>query len=90
MARALGTLGVTLVLAALAGIVPPHAPWILVVLAIGAWRARTEWRGAYELHAFEGACPRCGEPLRLEDRYVTPPLPVPCYGCHAQPLLRLE
>ena len=90
MTRALGTLAVTVVLAAVAGIVPPHVPWILGVLAIGAWRARAEWRGELALHAFEGRCPRCGEKLALEDRYITPPITVPCYGCHAQPQLHLD
>lgn len=75
--------------AVVAGLVPPHAPWALAVLGLGAWRARVEWRGEYELHRFEGSCPRCGGALRLDEKYVTPPLAVPCYGCHAQPRLTL-
>lgn len=90
MVRALATLGVTILLAALVGIIPPHVPWILGVLALGAWRTRGEWKGEYALHAFAGPCPRCGEPLRLEEKFITPPLAVPCYSCHAQPQLQLE
>jgi hypothetical protein len=88
--RAALTGGATLLGAALAGIIPPHVPWILGVMGFGAWRARAEWRGAYELHGFEGACPRCGAALKLDEKYVTPPLVVPCYACHAQPQLRLD
>lgn len=87
--RAALTSGATLVGAAVAGIIPPHVPWALAVLGFGAWRARAEWRGEYELHAFEGACPRCGTALELKEKYVTPPLAVPCYSCHAQPQLTL-
>ena len=88
--RALATGGLTLPAAVLAGLIPPHFPWALGVLGFGAWRARGEWRGEYRLHAFEGACPRCGNALKLDERYITPPLAVPCYGCHAQPQLTLE
>lgn len=90
MARALATAAASLVVAAIAGIIPPHAPWILGVLAIGAWRARAEWRGEYALHAFDGECPRCGAGLEIGDRYVTPPVTVVCYGCHAQPQLLID
>ena len=87
--RAVTTLAVALVAAAVAAIIPPHVPWLIGVLAIGAWRARAEWRGELDLHAFEGECPRCGAALKLEERHVTLPLPIPCYACHAQPMLSL-
>ena len=89
LTRAVSTAGATLVGAIIAGILPPHVPWALGVLGLGAWRARAEWRGEYELHGFEGTCPRCGNVLELKENYVTPPLTVPCYGCHAQPQLTL-
>lgn len=87
--RAALTAGASLVGAVVAGIIPPHVPWALGVLGLGAWRARAEWRGEYELHRFDGACPRCGNALELKEKYVTPPLAVPCYSCHAQPQLTL-
>ena len=90
MTRALATFGVALILALLVALIPPHAPWLLGVLAVGAWRARAEWRGEYELHEFAGACPRCGETLKLEERYITPPLVVHCDACHSQPQLTLD
>jgi hypothetical protein len=90
MTRALATLGTALVLAALVALIPPHVPWLLGVLAVGIWRARAEWRGEYHLHEFAGACPRCGEALKLEDRYITPPLVVHCDACHSQPRLSLD
>lgn len=87
--RAALTAGATLVGAIVAGIIPPHVPWALGVLGFGAWRTRAEWRGEYELHGFDGVCPRCGNALDLKEKYVTPPLAVPCYSCHAQPQLTL-
>jgi len=89
MTRALATIGGALVLALPVTLIPPHAPWLLGVLAVGAWRARSEWRGEYELHRFSGACPRCGGELQLQERYITPPLVVPCDACHSQPHLAL-
>lgn len=85
--RALVYTGFALLLAPLAALIPPHVPWAIVVLALGAWRAHREWLGEYELHVFEGECPRCGEKLKLDERYVTLPHVVPCYACHAQPQL---
>ena len=87
--RALTTLGATLVLALLVALIPPHAPWLLGVLAVGAWRARGEWRGEYALHELAGLCPRCDAPLELDERYITPPLVVHCDACHAQPMLTI-
>ena len=88
--RAAATAAGTLVVAAGVALLPPHLPWLLAALAIGGWRARGEWRGAYRLHGFEGSCPRCGEPIGLGDRYITPPLQVPCYACHTQSRLTIE
>jgi len=87
MTRALATLGAAIVLAAIVALIPPHVPWLLGVLAVGAWRARAEWRGEYELHDFAGVCPRCEKPLALTERYITPPLVVHCDDCHSQPQL---
>ena len=82
--RAAGSAAATLLVAAGVALLPPHAPWLLAALAIGGWRTSREWRGEFELHAFEGTCPRCAEPLKLDERYITPPLQLPCYACHAQ------
>ena len=87
--QALVYTGFALLAAPLVAAIPPHFPWAIAVLGLGAWRARREWLGHYELFVFEATCPRCGEPLKLDERYVTPPLPVPCYSCHAQPMLEL-
>jgi hypothetical protein len=89
-ARAIASGGIALVAAPFAALLPPHLPWALALIGVGAWRARAEWRGDYELHAFEGACPRCGAKLTVNERYITLPHPVPCYECHAQPLLTAE
>ncbi|MGK7312794.1 MAG: hypothetical protein ACN0LA_11205 [Candidatus Longimicrobiales bacterium M2_2A_002] len=89
--RAAVILVMTLVLAPIAFLVPPHFLWPLVVLAVGAYFAYREWTGEYIVHGFEGACPRCGEPLEIEPgTRVRGRQRVECYGCHREPELVLE
>jgi hypothetical protein len=72
-----------LVSAPLVGLVPPHAPWLLGALGIGVYLGIRKWRERFTLVRFQGACPRCGGPLRMKV-----PVPVrrihsvPCDGCH--------
>ena len=89
--RAAMILMMTLVLAPVTFLVPPHFLWPLVVLAAGAYFAHREWTGEYIVHAFEGACPRCGEPLEIEPgTRVRGRQGVECYGCHREPELVLD
>lgn len=89
--RAALILGGSLALAPVAFLVPPHFLWPLLVLAAGAYFARREWTDAYIVHEFEGACPRCGEPLEVEPGTRIRERPrVECYGCHREPELILE
>ena len=89
--RAAVILATTLVLAPVAFLVPPHFLWPLVVLAAGAYLAYRAWTGEYIVHAFEGACPRCGEPLAIEPgTRVRGRQRVECYGCHREPELVLD
>ena len=89
--RAAVILATTLVLAPVAFLVPPHFLWPLVVLAVGAYFAYREWTGEYIVHDFDGACPRCGEPLEIEaGTRVRGRQRVECYGCHREPELVLD
>ena len=40
--------------------IPPHFPWVLTVLAIGAVRALNRFREHRTLVSLRGACPKCG------------------------------
>jgi hypothetical protein len=40
--------------------VPPHAPWVLLVLGVGAVRALNRYREHRTLLSLRGACPKCG------------------------------
>ncbi len=40
--------------------IPPHVPWVLTVLAVGAVRALNRFREHRTLVSLHGACPRCG------------------------------
>jgi hypothetical protein len=40
--------------------IPPHIPWVLAVLAIGAVRAMNRFREYRTLVSLRGTCPRCG------------------------------
>ena len=40
--------------------IPPHIPWVLLVLAIGAVRALNRFREQRTLVSLRGPCPKCG------------------------------
>lgn len=40
--------------------IPPHLPWVLVVLIVGAVRAMNRYREYRTLVSLRGACPKCG------------------------------
>lgn len=54
-----------LIVAPIAGLVPPHAPWALGALGIGILTARRRWAEEHTLHFLQGACPRCGAAITL-------------------------
>jgi hypothetical protein len=39
---------------------PPHIPWVLLVLGIGAYRALNRYREFRTLVSLHGPCPKCG------------------------------
>jgi len=58
-----------------------------IVGAAAVWRS---WRGHFQVRAFQGSCPRCGQPLRLDEGVrVAPYHKLVCYNCHHEPYLAL-
>lgn len=45
-------------------------------------------KGRYQVHAFQGACPRCEEALKLDaGSRINLPHSMVCYACHHEPEL---
>ena len=88
--RALAIALVTVAVAPISFLLPPHLLWPLIVLSVGGYFAWREWWGEYVIESFEGTCPRCEEPLsvdpgtRARGRHR-----IECYGCHREPELIL-
>lgn len=62
--------------------IPPHLPWVLLVLAIGALRALNRLREHRTLVSLHGACPRCGTEQDFgETGRMKQPHTVRCAGC---------
>lgn len=57
---------------------------------VGAVMTYRTWRGRFRVTGFQGACPRCREPLTLKDgSRIGSPHPMVCYNCHHEPELYL-
>ena len=88
--RALRVLALTAVAAPLAGLVPPHAPWVLGTLGGGLFLARRRWKHRFSVLELTARCPRCEAEVtvprgtHLKERH-----PVPCEICHHQPTLEV-
>ncbi len=91
MRTTLTSLGVALLIAPLLALVPPHAPWALGALGVGAATARRKWLEVHSLRSIEGTCPRCGsevslaKPVRLRHPHT-----VPCDGCKFELSVHVE
>lgn len=91
MVRALTLLVVSWALVPPVFFIPPHLPWALGAFAAGIYFGLRSWRGEYVLDAFSGACPRCGEPLKIAPgTLVKLPYTVTCYSCHHEPALQVD
>ena len=82
-------MGIFLVIAPVAAIVPPHAPWGIGALAVGIILARRRMIERFTLIALEGTCPNCDEPLRVKRTRLRTPRPITCEGCHHQASLKV-
>lgn len=82
-------MGIGVVVAAMMAIIPPHAPWILGALAVGAIMARRRWVERYTLKSVEGTCPKCGARLNVSSSRLRRPHPVSCEACHHESALSI-
>jgi hypothetical protein len=89
-AGAAAFMGGSMVLAAVLAVVPPHAPWLIGALVLGAVLARRRWMERYTLDSLRTECPKCGEALNGRPGRLKTPHPVPCEGCHHQSTVRIE
>ncbi len=61
---------------------PPHIPWVLLVLGIGGYRALNRYREHRTLVSLHGACPKCGtEQAFTELGRMKQPHVVHCASC---------
>ena len=62
--------------------IPPHFPWVLVVLVVGAMRAMNRFREHRTLVSLHGTCPKCGtEQDFRETGRMKRPHQVHCANC---------
>lgn len=81
---------ITFVLAPCVAVIPPHAPWVLGVLAGGIILARRRWKEHYTLEAVHGTCPRCGGPLAASHGRLRSPHPLSCDKCHHEVSVQVD
>lgn len=80
---------VSLVVAPVVAVVPPHAPWAIGALAAGAYFARRRWTETHTLAAVEGVCPKCGASFDTKPSRLRRPHPLECEQCHHVSELRI-
>ncbi len=73
---------ITLIVAPMVGIIPPHAPWLIGVLTGGGFLTRRRWREHYTVLGVDGTCPRCGGAVEAPGGRLRSPHPVMCQTCH--------
>ncbi|HEU4451486.1 MAG TPA: hypothetical protein VFR81_00460 [Longimicrobium sp.] len=65
-----------------AALIPPHIPWVLLVLGIGGYKAAVRLMEHRTLVALHGACPKCGtEQAFSELGRMRQPHKVTCASC---------
>ena len=83
--------GLTLIVAALVALIPPHAPWAVAALGIGATITRRRWLERHTVRSMSGDCPRCATPLSVDrPTRLRHPHAISCETCHHEPLLTLD
>lgn len=78
------TLGVTLLVAPLLALVPPHAPWLIGALAGGGYLVRRRWTERFTVLEVVGTCPRCGGSVHANAGRLAGPHAVVCDACRHQ------
>ena len=62
--------------------IPPHIPWVLLVLGVGAYRALNRFREYRTLVSLRGTCPKCGTEQEFRERgRMKNPHAVHCANC---------
>lgn len=89
MTGALRSLAIAAVLAPAAALVPPHAPWVIGVLGVGAIFARRRWAERFTVMSVAGSCPKCASPFDIKSGRLREPHPLPCEVCHHESRLQL-
>lgn len=89
MAGAVRTMAISMVVAPMVAVVPPHAPWVIGALTVGGILARRRWTEHFTLLELEGRCPRCGEELHVKAGRLRRPHPLTCEECHHASTLQL-
>ena len=82
-------MAMALLVAPAVAIVPPHAPWVIGVLATGTLMARRRWNERFTVMSVVGACPRCGYEYQIASGRLRRPHPLPCEECHHESTLQL-
>lgn len=77
------------VLAPFVGLIPPHAPWIVGSLGVGAILARRRWQERFTVESVDGPCPRCQAPMSLRPGRLRSPHPLTCDACHYESSLEV-
>lgn len=81
----------TIVAAPLAALIPPHLPWGIGALAVGAFLARRRWSERFTLASLRARCPGCGaEPEVDVPIALDSPHTVSCGECRRDLVLRTE
>lgn len=89
MAGAARTMGIAVVVAPFVAVVPPHAPWLIGALSLGAILARRRWTERFTLVGFEGRCPKCAGEFHIKAGRLRRPHGLACETCHHQSRLQL-
>lgn len=83
------TMVIATVIAPIVAIFPPHAIWPIGALLTGGTFARRRYIERFTLRSVEGACPKCGAPIRVKSTRLRVPHQIACEACNHESLLRL-
>ena len=83
------TMAVALLVAPAVAIVPPHAPWVIGVLATSVLIARRRWSERFTVMSVVGPCPKCGREYVIKSGRLRQPHPLQCETCHHESVLQL-
>jgi hypothetical protein len=75
-------MAITLLVAPMMGLIPPHAPWIIGAITGGGFLARRRWTEHFTLVGVEGTCPRCGARVKASQGRLRSPHPAVCEACN--------